>query len=187
LFEDVERLQPKLIVLDNASRLYEGSENDRTIVTRFMFALERVAAVSGAALLLLQHVSRSGAGDEQADFLQGTSGSTGWRNAARQALYQRRTDPGEVMLKVMKSNSGPDNWKVPMSWNGLTFMPTQDGHESVTPLRDDRDLLRLLDQAASGAQVHATNRRRRFTCNWRKQRRQCRSSQSRSSLAPAVA
>jgi RecA-family ATPase len=69
----------ELVVLDNIARFYGGNENDRHHVTTFMAALNWAAAPTGAAVLLLGHISR-GMGSE-------FSGSSAWENAARARLW----------------------------------------------------------------------------------------------------
>jgi RecA-family ATPase len=75
----------EVVILDNASRLFGGKENDRHQVTRFMAALNaaaRGACVAGetpAAILLLAHPGRA-LGAEY-------SGSSAWENSARSRMF----------------------------------------------------------------------------------------------------
>ncbi|RVU03814.1 hypothetical protein EOE18_14680 [Novosphingobium umbonatum] len=49
----------KLVALDNLAHLFAGNENDRTEVTQFANALNRLAGESGAAILLLGHTNKA--------------------------------------------------------------------------------------------------------------------------------
>ena len=109
LADTVMRHKPALVILDNASDLFAGNENDRAEVRGFLRCLKTIGAHSGAAMLLLAHVDkasvRSGAG---ADTDSTFSGSTAWNNSARSRWAMvTGNDKREVMLKHEKCNVGP--------------------------------------------------------------------------------
>lgn len=81
--------QYSLVVMENAAQLFSGSEIDRDIVQRFAAIVRRLGMRSGAAVLLLQHVSLGGlsSGDSY-------SGSTQWHNAFR-SRFSIETPRGE--------------------------------------------------------------------------------------------
>jgi len=107
LADTAVRTKAQVIVIDNASDVFADNENDRTAVRGFMRALNLIAHVTGAAVLLLAHVDkasvRSGAG---MDSMTTFSGSTAWNNSARSrwAMYR---DEQAVVLRHEKCNLGP--------------------------------------------------------------------------------
>ena len=95
------------VIIDNASDVFASNENDRTEVRGFMRALNLIANVTRAAVLLLAHVDkasvRGGAGlDSNTTF----SGSTAWNNSARSRWAMVR-DADTVVLRHEKCNLGP--------------------------------------------------------------------------------
>jgi RecA-family ATPase len=96
-----------VVIIDNASDVFASNENDRTEVRGFMRALNLIANVTRAAVLLLAHVDkasvRGGAGlDSNTTF----SGSTAWNNSARSRWAMVR-DADNVVLRHEKCNLGP--------------------------------------------------------------------------------
>jgi archaellum biogenesis ATPase FlaH len=96
-----------VVIIDNASDVFAANENDRTEVRGFMRALNLIANVTRAAVLLLAHVDkasvRGGAGlDSNTTF----SGSTAWNNSARSRWAMVR-DADNVVLRHEKCNLGP--------------------------------------------------------------------------------
>jgi archaellum biogenesis ATPase FlaH len=107
LADTAVRTRAQVIVIDNASDVFADNENDRTAVRGFMRALNLIAHVTGAAVLLLAHVDkasvRSGAGlDSNTTF----SGSTAWNNSARSRWAMVREEQ-TVVLRHEKCNLGP--------------------------------------------------------------------------------
>lgn len=100
-------MKAEVIIIDNASDVFAANENDRTEVRGFMRALNLIAHVTRAAVLLLAHVDkasvRGGAGlDSNTTF----SGSTAWNNSARSRWAMVR-DADTVVLRHEKCNLGP--------------------------------------------------------------------------------
>jgi hypothetical protein len=73
----------EVVILDNAARIYGGSENDRHAVTTFLAWLQRACAP--AAILLLAHPAKA-LGSEY-------SGNTAWEFAVRARLYLNDRPP----------------------------------------------------------------------------------------------
>jgi RecA-family ATPase len=99
--------QANVVIIDNASDVFASNENDRTEVRGFMRALNLIANITRAAVLLLAHVDkasvRGGAGlDSNTTF----SGSTAWNNSARSRWAMVR-DANNVVLRHEKCNLGP--------------------------------------------------------------------------------
>jgi len=76
LREQVKDVKPRLVILDNISRIFAGAEQDRNQVMTFCAWLR--AACSPAALLLLGHTAKP----TDSEY----SGSTAWENAVRARL-----------------------------------------------------------------------------------------------------
>lgn len=79
LDEQIKDLHADVVILDNIARLFGGRENDRHQVTSFIAELTAATVSTGAAVLLLGHVSKA----QNSEF----SGSTAWENACRARLY----------------------------------------------------------------------------------------------------
>jgi hypothetical protein len=86
LREQIGDYKADVVILDNISRLYGGSENDRHQVTSFIALLAGAAAPTHAAVILLGHTAKM-TGSEY-------SGSTAWETAVRARLYLARSLPG---------------------------------------------------------------------------------------------
>ena len=79
LREQIGDYRAGVCVLNNIGCLFGGNENDRYHVTSFCKGVAWAGKASGAAMLLIGHVSKA-VGSEW-------SGSTGWENAVRGRLY----------------------------------------------------------------------------------------------------
>jgi archaellum biogenesis ATPase FlaH len=125
LADTAVRTNAQVIVIDNASDVFADNENDRTAVRGFMRALNLIAHVTGAAVLLLAHVDkasvRSGAG---IDSMTTFSGSTAWNNSARSrwAMYR---DEQTIVLRHEKCNLGPLQDQIELEFDSIskTFKP----------------------------------------------------------------
>jgi Mrp family chromosome partitioning ATPase len=94
-----------VLIVDNASDTFDGSEIDRAKVRGFMRALARIAQARGGAVLLLAHVDKSTSRGER-NGTEGYSGSTAWHNSARSRLYLSRDKDGALLLEHQKHNLG---------------------------------------------------------------------------------
>lgn len=99
--------RPSLLVIDNASDVFVGNENDRAQVRGFVRALAGIADELECAVLLLAHVDKASVrGLVSADTLSTFSGSTAWHNSARSRLAMTRDSDDLVTLRHEKSNLG---------------------------------------------------------------------------------
>ena len=109
----------KLLILDNVSDIFLGNENIRTEVNRFIkFILGDLRKKYNLTILLLAHPSRSGAEDS-------ISGSTAWQSAVRSRLAFVKDDDEIAehrILKVLKSNRGPQDLEYPMLWQDWRYL-----------------------------------------------------------------
>ncbi|MCO5099219.1 MAG: AAA family ATPase [Rhodocyclaceae bacterium] len=99
----------RLVIVDGASDVYAGNENDRAQVKAFIRTLRRLIAEDGA-LILIAHVDKQGA-KAGSDAL-GFSGSTGWHNSVRCRWFayaetdEEGGETGNIVVEVRKSNLG---------------------------------------------------------------------------------
>ena len=108
LSEIIREVQPDLVIVDNASDVFEASENDRASVRGFMRSLRSLFPDGSEppAMLLLAHIQKAAVGARGGESY---SGSTAWHNSARSrlALTADRDDPARLTLSHDKLNLGP--------------------------------------------------------------------------------
>jgi hypothetical protein len=108
LAEIIGEVRPSLIVIDNASDVFEASENDRASVRGFMRSLRQMFPDGSEppAMLLLAHIQKAAVGARGAESY---SGSTAWHNSARSrlALTADKDDAARLTLSHDKLNLGP--------------------------------------------------------------------------------
>lgn len=93
-----------LVVVDNASDTFDGSEVDRAKVRAFMRALTTLARENNAGCVLLAHVDKGTSRGDRGLNTEGYSGSTAWHNSARSRLFMRPEADGGLVLEHQKSN-----------------------------------------------------------------------------------
>lgn len=104
-----------LVIIDNASDAFDGSENDRRQVRTFMRRmLARLAVEVGAGVLLLAHVDKVAARHGGNDNTY--SGSTAWHNSARSRLALIEAE-GQHMLRQEKRQHGRAAEPVRLAWS----------------------------------------------------------------------
>jgi len=109
LAEIIREVQPDLVIVDNASDVFEASENDRAAVRGFMRQLRQLFPDGSEppAVLLLAHIQKQAVGSRAAESY---SGSTAWHNSARSRLALAapdKNDPTRLLLTHDKNNLGP--------------------------------------------------------------------------------
>lgn len=112
--EAVERLKPRVTVLDNTAQMFGGEESDRHEVTAFLNALAGIAVGNRTAILVLGHTSKS----EESEF----SGSTAWSNVGRTRLFLKREEDGSSILSVAKTNLGVPR-SITINYQDGVFVP----------------------------------------------------------------
>lgn len=145
-----------LIVIDNASDAFDGDENNRRMVRRFVRGmLGTIARTHDCGLLLLAHVDKSAArfGSKNNSY----SGSTGWHNSARSRLAIVENDAGTLELIHEKSNLGRRAETVRLQWSAAGMlepaMPGSDAAADAASLVEGADaesVLRAIAAAAAG-------------------------------------
>ncbi|MFH7040769.1 helicase RepA family protein [Paucibacter sp. JuS9] len=84
-FEEISRVSAgaRLVVIDTLTRFHSLDENDAADAKAVMAALERLAKITGSAVLYLHHVSKSSAMNGMADLQQAARGSSVFVDNAR--------------------------------------------------------------------------------------------------------
>lgn len=129
--------EPALIVLDTAADVFEGNENDRGQVRRFMSEVcTRLAIETGAAVVLCAHPSRQG-------LQEGDGGSTAWSNSARSRLHFKRIrdEDNEIdrdlrVLEVKKSNHGPIGESIKVRWRDNVFFAEEEPSHAARVIQE---------------------------------------------------
>jgi archaellum biogenesis ATPase FlaH len=145
-----------VVIIDNASDVFASNENDRTEVRGFMRALNLIANVTRAAVLLLAHVDkasvRGGAGlDSNTTF----SGSTAWNNSARSRWAMVR-DADTVVLRHEKCNLGPLQEELRIEFDSVAkvfkrfgTIPGQKAAQSLVRNTQRAAILKLIGRAVA--------------------------------------
>ncbi|MFK7839379.1 MAG: AAA family ATPase [Bdellovibrionales bacterium] len=134
----------RLLVIDNVALVYEGNENDRNEVTRFLHALNGLALRLGIGIILSTHTSKTyGASNQVA------SGSTAWQNAARSVVElkpETDNDPAKLILK--KANHAKPQQTIELSWVNGVLEKANDHAGSESKKREiDQELFNLIEEA----------------------------------------
>jgi len=139
LLDACELNNSRLVIIDNASDVFEANENDRTLVRGFMRSLAQLARVIDGAVLLLAHVNKVTAMNGSRS--ESYSGSTAWHNSARSRQALTETEGG-LVLSHEKANRGERCHDIPLSWtNDGLLVP---GHVQFDGVRDGPDLEQIL-------------------------------------------
>lgn len=100
----MRRKEIGLVVVDNASDTFDGSELDRAKVRTFMRAMTTLLRENNAGCVLLAHVDKGTSRGDRGLNAEGYSGSTAWHNSARSRLFMRPEADGGLVLEHQKSN-----------------------------------------------------------------------------------
>jgi RecA-family ATPase len=128
LYCEACEIRPRVLVLDTASDIFAGKENDRSEVRQFLGLLRKLAIDASAAVVIASHPSLSGIASGT-----GTSGSTQWHNSVRARMYlkaaregngdENEADNGLRELVFMKNQYGPLGHRVLLRWQSGLFLP----------------------------------------------------------------
>ena len=156
----VERIKPKLVILDNLADVFAGNEIARQEARQFVGILRGLAIKYELAVVLLAHPSLSGMASGT-----GTSGSTAWSNSVRSRLYLEtiKDDDGKEIdadfrvLRTKKSNYGPTGSEIRLRWSNGCFVretPAGGFDKLVADTKAERVFLDLLGKlSAQGRDV----------------------------------
>lgn len=106
-----------LLILDNISSIFEGSEIDRAEVARFLAAMNAWCRETGISIVLVGHLPKGGEAREA-----GYSGSTGWLGGIRHALLLDDVKPDGRSKEAIEAVRGKKTLSV--SKTNLTAPPT---------------------------------------------------------------
>ncbi len=110
LREQVQTLGIGLLVVDGASDVYDDSEISRPRVREFMRLLRGL----GCTVILIAHIDKAAAKGDGSG--QNYSGSTAWNNSARSRLALLPNSDGTMELVHEKSNHGPKQPPIRLTW-----------------------------------------------------------------------
>lgn len=120
LWREVERIKPRLVVIDPVLSAFVADGNRAEPVREFLSALSVAATEADCAVLLVAHSTKEARKQGQQDdpFNPGkVGGSAAWTDGVRSALILDWDDargPGAVRLAVAKSNYGPARRLLPL-------------------------------------------------------------------------
>jgi RecA-family ATPase len=123
LKREAKRIRPQLLILDTASDVFVGKENDRAQTRQFVTLLRGLAIESAAAVILVGHPSLTGIATDT-----GLSGNTAWHNSVRARGYFKKAEgfepeEGVRVLEWRKNNYGPISEKIVLRWRNGVFVP----------------------------------------------------------------
>jgi archaellum biogenesis ATPase FlaH len=116
----VQRCDFGLVVIDNASDVFDGNEIMRAHVRGFIRTLRQRLARPNRAVILLAHVSKVAAHNKRsqnAGTEEDYSGSTAWHNSVRSRLSLDTDDKGLSTLKHLKANKGTKAEPIQFEWH----------------------------------------------------------------------
>ena len=121
----VEKIRPRVVMVDALADVFGGEENARAQARQFIGLWRGLAINHDLAVVLIAHPSLTGMSSGT-----GTSGSTAWSNSVRSRLYlarlkgddSREIDPDLRVLRVKKSNCGPAGMELRLRWRNGGFI-----------------------------------------------------------------
>ncbi|MCG3190773.1 MAG: hypothetical protein LKCHEGNO_03595 [Burkholderiaceae bacterium] len=116
LAEYVARERFGLVIVDNASDVFDADEINRALVRRFIRSLAQLVRGHDGAMLLLAHVDKLTSRNGKAAGGEAYSGSTAWHNTVRSRLFLLETEPGLLELQHLKANLGPKLPALRLEW-----------------------------------------------------------------------
>ena len=143
LRQRIEHHQADVVIIDNASDVFDGNEINRAQVRQFVRALARLVRDRNGAVLLLAHVDKSTARGSAAGS-ESYSGSTAWHNSVRSRLFMAEED-GHIVVRHEKANYGPRAADVRLVRLGPMLRPV--GEHATDPaagIKRDIELMAVL-------------------------------------------
>lgn len=99
------------VVIDTATQVFAGNQNDEQQVMQFINQLRRLAILIQGIVLLTKHPSQSGRA-----LGTGESGNVAWNNSVRSRLYLHQDKARGLVLEMKKSNYGRRDLVLPLTW-----------------------------------------------------------------------
>jgi hypothetical protein len=123
----------ELLIVDGVADTFDGDENDRGDVKRFVNRLLSLVPNDGA-VLLIGHVAKTDLDGRPGHARHGYGGTTGWHNSVRSRWFLIR-DGERRTLSLEKSNlGGPVNSVMHLEWRDGAFH----GGRVIGPSEEDR-------------------------------------------------
>lgn len=148
-----------VLMIDNASDVFDCSEIDRARVRGFMRALAGIAKERDRAVLLLGHVDKATSRGERSG-TEGYSGSTAWHNSARSRWFMARDKEGILELAHQKHNLTKQADPLRLMWPAggiprLEYVPS--GFvQGIRDRADAKPLLKLIHEFAGRGEFVST-------------------------------
>lgn len=143
LKQRIEQHQADVVVIDNASDVFDGNEINRAQVRQFVRSLARLVRDRNGAVLLLAHVDKSTARGSAAGS-ESYSGSTAWHNSVRSRLFMAEED-GHIVLRHEKANYGPRAPDVHLVRSGPMLRPvSEEAADPAAGMKRDMELAAVL-------------------------------------------
>lgn len=134
----------RLLIIDNVALVFEGNENDRNEVTRFLHTLNGFALRLGIGIIISTHTSKTYGSSSQV-----ASGSTAWQNAARSVVELKpETDTHPAKLVLKKANHAKPRQEIELSWvNGVLEKASNQVTSERKNLEIDSTIFDLIEEA----------------------------------------
>ncbi|MYI06854.1 MAG: AAA family ATPase [Gemmatimonadetes bacterium] len=149
LVETVERIRPRLVVLDPLVRLHGVDENTVAEVAPILGFLRDIQRRFGAAVLLVHHARKSGA-TRPGQALRGSSELHAWGDSN---LYLRRRDRQIVMTVEHRAAPGLNDIELELADDGkgpaLRLRQVETAEAAPEPDTPERRILKALAEATT--------------------------------------
>lgn len=144
-----------MVIVDNASQAYAGSEIDNGQVTAFLTTLAKLAKATGSACLLFAHVAKTKAkGLDAKGDTEAYRGGSNWHNSVRSRIFMSREAEGNLIIEHHKNNYGMTCQPLELQWlkDRMPEVVSQEQKEAeieITRVKDEH-LMHLLVGAIGG-------------------------------------
>ena len=147
LLETVERISPRLLVLDPLVRLHAIDENAAADVVPILGFLRDIQRRFETAVMLVHHARKSG-GSRPGQALRGSSDLHAWGDSN---LYLKRRDKRILMTVEHRDAPGLENLEITLADNGhgpvLRLRPAKPDRAEPEPDTPEQRILHALDNA----------------------------------------
>lgn len=134
-----------VLILDNASDVFDGDEIVRSLVRGFIRSLASLVRSNGGGVVLLAHVDKITSRAGKVAGSEGYSGSTAWNNSVRSRLLQLEVAIGMLELQHQKCNLGPKQKPVQLAWPEGQALPAMvEADATAQQHRSEPDEVRAL-------------------------------------------
>jgi RecA-family ATPase len=116
--EHCKRLGVTFLVIDTATQTFDGNQNDERMVMMFITELRKLAIWLQGVVILTKHPSLAGRASGS-----GESGNVAWSNSVRSRWYLHKHQAHGLVFETRKSNYGPSDLMVRLSYSGGVFVP----------------------------------------------------------------